>query len=58
MSGNGDMLKPPLWYPPLTFKAQCADLGKVVIVDVCIDSEEPSKDRLDCSLEIVRKGNA
>lgn len=41
-----------------TFYAQCTDMSKVVVVDMCVDSEQSTKDGLDSRLEVVLEGHA
>lgn len=42
----------------MSFEAERANLGEVMIVYVCVNAEETSKDRLDGSLEVGREWNA
>jgi D-lyxose ketol-isomerase len=41
-----------------TFQAESADLSEVVVVEVSVDSEESTDDRLDGSLKRLGEGHA
>lgn len=39
----------------LTFHTQCTNVGKMMVVHVCVHPEQPAENRLDGCLEICRE---